>query len=112
MNGWYSKDDLNSAGEMTYRSRSLYATARPQDWPLMFKAGVVDADYSVLQEDMTQNFRDVNNTGYAYGISLVFGNELMRIDLIDYKRVKIGNDSFDSFGISLGVLFGPGSSFN
>ncbi len=112
MNGWYSKDDLSSAGEMKYDSRSLYATARPLDWPLMFKAGIVDADYSVLQEDMTQNFRDVSNTGYAYGVSLVFGNEHFRMDLIDYKRVKIGNDSFDSYGITLGILFGPGGGFN
>lgn len=112
MNGWYNRDDLSTAGEMMYDSKSLYATARPHDWPLMFKAGIVDADYSILQEDMTQNFREVSDTGYAYGISLVFGNESFRIDLLDYKRVKIGNDSFDSFGISLGILFGPGSSFN
>ena len=112
MNGWYSRDDLEIAGEMRYDSKSLYATARPGNWPLMFKAGVVDAEYSILEEDMTQNFRDVNNTGYAYGISLVFGNEHFRLDLLDYKRVKIGSDSFDSFGISLGVLFGRGSSFD
>jgi hypothetical protein len=111
MNGWYSKDELESVGEMKYDSKSLYATARPHNWPLMLKAGVVDADYSVLLDDTSRKFRDVSNTGYAYGISLVIGNERFRLDLLDYKRVKVGHDTFDSYGISLGILFGPGSSF-
>jgi hypothetical protein len=112
MNGWYNREDLEIAGEMMYDSKSLFATARPRNWPLMFKAGVVDADYKVLQQDMTQNFREVSATGYAYGVSLVLGNKNFRLDLLDYKRVKIGSDSFDSFGISLGILFGSGSSFD
>jgi hypothetical protein len=106
MNGWYNREDLESAGEMMYDSKSLYATARPRNWPLMFKAGIVDADYNVLQQDMTQDFREVHETGYGYGVSLVFGNDKFRIDLLDYKRVRIGSDAFDSFGISLGVIFG------
>ena len=107
MHGWRSKADLDfgAAGEMIYDSKSLYATARPLNWPLMFKAGVVDADYSILRDDMTQNIKDVSNIGYAYGISFGFGEENLWIDLIDYKRVKIGSDSFDSYGISLGILF-------
>jgi hypothetical protein len=61
---------------------------------------------------MTQNFRDVSGTGYAYGVALALGNESFRLDVIDIKRVNIGNDTFNSYGISLGILFGAGSSFN
>ena len=93
-----------------YDSKSLYATARPTGWPLLFKAGIVDADYKVLQQDFSQDFRDVSDTGYAYGVALVFGNENFRLDLLDIKRIKIGNDTFTSYGISLGVLFGGGGS--
>jgi hypothetical protein len=112
MNGWYNEDELDSAGEMMYDSKSLYATARPRNWPLLFKAGLVDADYKILMEDLTDNFREVSGTGHAYGIAIVIGNEQFRLDLIDYKRVTIGGDHFDSYGISLGILFGAGSGFH
>ena len=114
MDGWYDQEDLEIAGEMMYDSKSLYATARPTGWPLLFKAGIVDADYKVLQQDFTQNFRDVSDTGYAYGVALVFGNETFRLDLLDIKRIKIGSDTFTSVGISIGMLFGSGGeiSFN
>ena len=72
----------------------------------------MDADYKVLEEDLTQNFREVSDTGYAYGVALVLGNEHFRLDLIDYKRIKIGDDHFDSYGISLGILFGAAGGFN
>lgn len=110
MNGWYDQEDLEVAGEMMYDSISLYATARPRNWPLVFKAGFVDADYMVLQETLTQNFRDVSDTGYAYGVALAFGSESFRLDLIDIKRVKIGSDTFNSYGISLAILFGGAGS--
>ena len=112
MNGWYNEDELEIAGEMMYESKSLYATARPANWPILFKAGVVDADYKVLVDETTREFREVSDTGYAYGIALVLGNENFRLDLIDYKRVNIGNDHFDSYGISLGILFGAAGGFN
>ncbi len=112
MNGWYDKEDLEIAGEMTYESKSLYATARPGNWPLVFKAGIVNADYMILEETMTQNFRDISDTGYAYGVALALGNESFRLDVIDIKRVKIGSDTFNSYGISLGILFGAGSGFH
>jgi len=48
----------------------------------------------------------VSDTGYAYGVALVFGNEHFRLDLLDIKRIKIGSDTFTSYGISLGILFG------
>ena len=112
MDGWYNQEDLDTAGEMMYKSKSLYATARPHKWPLVFKAGIVKADYKVLLEDMTQNFRDVSDTGYAYGIALALGNENFRLDVIDIKRIHIGDDSFNSYGISLAILFGAGSSLD
>lgn len=112
MNGWYDEEDLEIAGEMMYESKSLYATARPRNWPVVFKAGIVNADYKVLEETMTQNFRDISDTGYAYGVALALGNESFRLDVIDIKRVNIGNDTFNSYGISLGILFGAGSGFN
>lgn len=105
LNGWNSQDDLQSAGEMMYKSKSLLATARPGNWPIMFKAGIVSADYKILEQELTQNFREVRDTGYMYGLALAVGDGSIRVDLLDYKRVKIGNDSFDSFGISLVVLF-------
>ena len=111
MNGWYDQEDLEAAGEMMYDSISLYATARPRNWPLVFKAGFVDADYKVLQETLTQNFREVSDIGYTYGVALAFGSESFRLDLIDIKRVKIGNDTFNSYGISLAILFGAAGSY-
>ena len=107
MNGWYSEGDLTIAGEMKYDSLSLYATARPNKWPIMFKAGIVDADYKVLLEDFTQNFREVSDIGYAYGVSLVIGDEKFRLSLLDLKRIKIGSDNFTSYGISIAIFASP-----
>lgn len=108
MNGVLEKDDLTNDGEMNFKSKSLFATARPRDWPIIFKVGVVDADYTILTDSVTQNFREVSDTGYAYGVALSFGGDAFRLDLLDYKRIKIGNDSFDSYGISIFVFLGPG----
>lgn len=106
MNGWNSKKNLDLAGEMKYDSKSLYATARPGNWPIMFKAGLVDAKYSVLLEDFTDNFRNENDIGYGYGVSLVIGSEFFRVDLLDVKRINIGGDTFTSYGITITVLQG------
>lgn len=106
MNGWYAKEDLEVAGEMKYDSKSLYATARPENWPIMFKAGIVDADYSVLRQTGTRDFRDESDIGYGYGVALVLGSEQIRVDLLDVKRIKIGSDTFTSYGITITVLAG------
>ena len=105
LSGWNSEDDLVTAGEIMYEAISLYATARPYNWPVVFKAGLVNADYKVLQSDLTSDFREVSDTGYAYGVALVIGNEMLRLDLLDFKRMKIGNDTFNSYGISLAIFF-------
>jgi hypothetical protein len=49
VNGWYKQKDLEIAGEMMYYSKSLYATVRRTNWSLLFKTGIVDADYKVMQ---------------------------------------------------------------
>lgn len=104
LDGWNNQEDLNITGEMMYDSKSLYATARPNNWPIMFKAGIVDADYKVLQQDITKNLREVSDTGFAYGGSLVLGFENFRIDILDVKRIKIGSDTFTSYGITIVIL--------
>ena len=107
LNGWNSQDDLYAAGDMMYRSKSLFATARPRDWPIMFKAGIVDAEYKILEGNIAGTFlREVNTTGHAYGLALVLGGDNYRLNLLDYKRIKIGRDTFNSFGISLMIFMG------
>lgn len=103
-NGWNSQNDMQYAGEFLYSSKSLLATARPRDWPVTFRAGLVDADYTILETDFSQNFRHVSATGFAYGIAVSIGDNKYRLDLLDYKRIKVDGDSFDSFGISLMVF--------
>lgn len=107
LNGWNTQENLYTAGEMMYRSRSLFATARPSDWPIMFKAGLVDAEYKVLEESIAGKYlREENSTGYAYGVALVLGNDNFRLNALDYKRIKIGSDTFEAFGITLRVFMG------
>jgi len=105
LNGWNDQSDLWSVGEVMYQSKSLLATARPHDWPVLFKAGLVNADYKVVEQEYPQRLRVESDNGYVYGVALVLGGEDFRLDLLDYKRIKIGNDAFSSFGISLAILF-------
>jgi len=70
----------------------------------MFKAGIVNADYKVLLQDYTQNFRRVRDTGYGYGVALVFGDKYLRYNLLEVKRIKIGSDTFTSYGINISIL--------
>lgn len=108
LDGTYKKGELDQEGQMTYDSKSLFATARLRNWPIMFKAGIVSADYSILQESDTDNFKDESGTGFAYGIALSYGGEKARLDLLDYKKIKIGNHKFTAYGISLVFFLGPG----
>lgn len=105
LNGWNAPSDLDIAGEIMYDSKSLYATARPTGWPLLFKAGIVNADYKVLQQDFSQNFREVSDTGYAFGVALVLGDENYRFEILDIKRIIVGSDTFTSYGISFCIPF-------
>ena len=106
LNGWNSESSLYDAGDMTYDSASLFATARRDRWPLLFKAGIVNANYKVLRYDDTQNYRKESDFGYAYGITLVYPDRVFSLNLLDVKWIRIGSDSFISYGISVGLLFG------
>jgi hypothetical protein len=104
LDGWNDQENLNITGDMMYDSKSLYATARPNNWPIMFKVGIVDADYKVLQQTVPQDIREVSDTGYGYGVSLVLGSETFRFEILDVKRIKIGSDTFTTYGITVGIL--------
>lgn len=107
LNGWNDNEDLYAEGDMMYSSKSMLAIARPKEWPVMFKAGIVDAEYKTVKEILGIPYLSrEKDTGYAYGLALVLGDENFRLSLLDYKRIKIGNDSFSAFGISLRVFLG------
>jgi len=82
---------------MVFDSQAIYVTARPKNWFLHFKAGVVKADYKTAVED-------INDTGLALGVSLVLGSGTLRFHLLDYQHYKIGGDSFNSVSVSVAVL--------
>ncbi|MDH3343367.1 MAG: hypothetical protein OEM07_06565 [Gammaproteobacteria bacterium] len=106
LNGWNDTEDLYTEGDMMYNSKSLLAIARPKEWPVMFKAGIVDAEYQVVKEMLgIPLLSRVNDTGYTYGLALAIGDEKFRLNLLDYKRIKIGDDNFSAFSISLLILF-------
>ncbi|TNF35361.1 MAG: hypothetical protein EP315_05995 [Gammaproteobacteria bacterium] len=104
LNGWNDVGDMYWAGEFKYDSKSLLLTARPGSWPLMLKVGFVDAEYGVLLQDGAQNLHIVNDTGSLIGVSLVFGDDRFRLEILDYKRIKLGNERFNSFGLTLTVF--------
>ena len=103
LNGWNEKGDLIDAGEITYNSMSLYATARPNNLPIMFKVGIVDTDYQVLLVDDSQIFQREHKFGAGMGMSLAFEFNSFVLELLDYKRIWIGNTWFNSYGISITV---------
>ena len=104
MDGWNKPEKTYYTGEFMYSSKSILATARPTDWPIIFKAGLVNANYKVLLQTGTQNFNVVNDTGYALGFALVGGGEQYRFELLDFKHTKIGNKSFNSLGLSFSII--------
>ena len=103
LNGWNEKQDLIDAGDVAYNSMSLYATARHHDLPIMFKAGIVDTDYQVLLIDNSQIFQREHKLGAGIGMSLAFEFEPFVLELLDYKRIWVGNTWFNSYGISITV---------
>ena len=103
LNGWNEKGDLIDAGEITYNSMSLYATARLNNLPIMFKVGIVDTDYQVLLVDDSQIFQREHKFGAGMGMSLAFEFNSFVLELLDYKRIWIGNTWFNSYGISITV---------
>ena len=100
-NGVTDENDMGKGPScMAFDSQAIYVTARPNDWFLQFKAGVVKADYKTAT-------KDADDIGLAFGLSLVFdifGSNKVRFHLLDYQHYKIGGDSFNSFAVSVAIL--------
>lgn len=82
---------------MAFDALALYATARPPDWPLLLKAGVVHANY-------TTGVKTVSATGivFGFGLDLKFGD--IRLNAINYRRYYIGPDVINVFSLSIFIL--------
>ena len=97
--GWTDKSKANYDTNMSFNSTALYVTARPQNWWLQFKGGLVTADYISQQ-------LEGHGTGFAAGAGIVIGEEDLRLHLLDVHRFFIDGHSFNIYSISLTVLFG------
>lgn len=64
----------------------------------------MDADYLVLLQDNTRNFKHVHNVGVAVDASLALGDAPFVLEPIEYLRIKIGDDWFNAFGLSVAFL--------
>jgi hypothetical protein len=106
--GWTTKGDVNEekaygyedSTVMAFNSEALYLTARPKNWWILFKAGLVHADYHTVT-------KDVSDTGLALGVGIVLGSDLLRLHLIDYHRYIIGSEHFDIYTIAIGFVWLP-----
>jgi hypothetical protein len=96
-NGLTNEGDLVEPPDMAFDSQALYITARPYDWFLQFKAGAVKADYKTITED-------VDDIGFAFGLSLVFGSRKVRFHLLDVQHYIISGDHFNSVAVSVAIL--------
>ena len=95
--GVTDEDDVTEPSCMAFDSQALYVTARPYDWFLQFKAGAVKADYKTITED-------VDDIGFAFGLSLVFGSRKVRFHLLDVQHYIISGDHFNSVAVSVAIL--------
>ena len=91
------EDDVDNEGALKYSSNALYFTARPENWWVQFKGGVVQVEYQTL-------VKNENNTGYGLGMGVVLDYGNFRIHLIDYQRLTFGSDSFNVYTMSIGVM--------
>ena len=106
LKGWTSKGDVNEDKElgiedsamMAYDSQALYLTARPKDWWLQFKLGVVHADYYTVH-------KDESNVGMAFGVGLVVPSEMIQVHMLDFHHYQVSGESFNVYTISMLVLF-------
>jgi len=96
--GWTKESELVDEFDLSFRSYGLSATARPHNWPIMFRAGLVNAKYKTI-------YTSQSDTGYSYGFGIVIGDDKLRLHLLDYDRYEIGSETFNSYALSL-VLFG------
>jgi hypothetical protein len=99
--GWTSEGDVEANSHMSFDSTAVYFTARPTArgarW-LQLKAGIAKADYVTAEK----NNKD---TGTAFGVGVVIGDEKVQWHLLDYQRYTISGDQFNIYSISLAVLF-------
>lgn len=101
LNGWNDRAEvlLDVTGtQMAFDAQALYATARPNKWPLLFKVGVVNANY-------VTSVKSVSATGFAIGVGLDIEFGTFRLNLLDYSRYYIGSDVVNVYTLSL-VLWG------
>lgn len=94
----YSGSDNTDSTIMAFDSQALYLTARPDNWWLQFKAGIVHGDYHTVD-------KDASKMGAALGLGIVVGSEDFRLHLLDFHRYQFGGDSFNVYSISIGILF-------
>lgn len=105
INSWTSKSEVDEdkgyydsdSSSMAFDSQALYLTARPENWWLQFRAGLVHASYYTVDQDE-------DGFGAAVGAGLVIGTETIRLHLLDYNRYQIGSDGFNVYSISIGIF--------
>ena len=106
ISGWTDKSSVDEDREygdiesttMAFDSQALYVTARPENWWIQLRAGVVHASYYTVNQDE-------DGFGVAAGAGLVIGSEAVRLHLLDYNRYQIGSDAFNVYSISIGIFF-------
>jgi hypothetical protein len=101
-NGVTDENDINEYYDtesscMVFDSQAIYVTARPKDWFLHFKAGIVKADYKTAT-------KDIDDTGLALGLSLVFGSGKLRFHFLDHQHYEINGDRFNSISVSIVII--------
>jgi hypothetical protein len=97
--GWTKPENVISDTDMSFSSYSLYATAKNNNLPLIFRAGIIKADYRVpggVYDD----------TGVALGFSWVLGQGNLRFHILDYQHYDFNGKSFNSVGLSILLLSG------
>jgi len=82
---------------MTFEAFSLGVTARPDRWPLLFKAGPVHIDYRNIREQDS-------GLGFAVGAAIVLGDDAFRLHLLDYEYYQIAGRGFNTLSFSFVFL--------
>lgn len=106
LKGWTSKGDVNEdkalgiedSTMMAYDSQALYLTARPKEWWLQFKLGVVHTDYYTVH-------KDESDVGMAFGVGLVVPSEMIQVHMLDFHHYQVSGESFNVYTVSMLVLF-------
>lgn len=97
--GWTKAEKVISDTDMSFSSYSIYATAKNNNLPMIFRAGIIKADYRVpggVYDD----------TGVALGFSWVLGYGNLRFHILDYQHYDFNGKSFNSVGLSILLLSG------